>query len=372
MLLRSIIQIKSNQLVVPHSSYSSSEENNGKDRPLTMAPSQSILTAFVGLGRRFPLLLVLFDMFFVVSTVSMPMVVAFQARVPIHHHQRLLKQSRKYGSTAALHSTSSVNEILGPSSFLSHVMLKVPSVDASVKYWTEDIGGKIRVSRAAEDHESSGLLLKSAFVELGCSPSKSKSNSDGTSEETTCFALELVQTNKDKNYSIGNAISYVGVSMLLQFENNLLGVITGSDKPQQQADEPNGISVQSSASAPGDYLARFALKSNKLQETYTFYTNILGMECKAQDDTMLCLRYDNDCFSSGVPTTLVFDATTDELRPGDCFDHLAITTRASIADIATELEDMDCKVFMKPTEMFGKQVMGLIDPNGYKVVLAGL
>ncbi|KAL3934157.1 MAG: hypothetical protein SGARI_003513 [Bacillariaceae sp.] len=157
--------------------------------------------------------------------------------------------------------------------------------------------------------------------------------------------------------------------MLLQFENNLLGVITGDEAPKQQAEEPNGIAVKSSASAPGDYFARFALKTNNLEATHAFYTGVLGMECKAEDDTMVCLRYENDVFQAGVSTTLLFDATGEEIETGDCFDHIAITTDADISALFDSMQDQ--KVFMKPTEMFGKQVLGLLDPSGYKVVLAG-
>lgn len=250
---------------------------------------------------------------------------------------------------------------MSSTSFLSHVMLKVPSVDKTVKYWTEK-GGTIRISKAKPGTSNGEAELLSAFLELGCPKNKESSS------PAACFALELVATEKE-NYSIGNAISYIGVSMLLQFQNNLLGAITG-DKPASQGEEPNGILVKSAASAPGDFLARFALKSQDLASTFDFYANVLGMEAKAQDDEMLCLRYDNECFSSGVPTTLIFDAAKEDLDTGDCFDHLAITTKTSIDEIFERTENQDCTIFMKPTEMFGKNVMGVIDPNGYKVVIA--
>ena len=143
--------------------------------------------------------------------------------------------------------------------------------------------------------------------------------------------------------------------------------------------------------------------------TSDFYSKILGMNVKAQDDKMVCLRYENDTFPTktlGVATTLVFDAkapttpddknTPDDIKTierGDCFDHIAITTTSSIDDFYNDLvitkptivdgdqspssssskldEESSKKVFMKPTDMFGKRVMGLIDPNGYKVVIAG-
>jgi catechol 2,3-dioxygenase-like lactoylglutathione lyase family enzyme len=261
---------------------------------------------------------------------------------------------------------------MADTSFLSHVMLKVPSVDQTVKYWTEK-GGKIRISRPKDEEATNGNVeLMSAFVELGCAKGSRESESESSSPPPVCFALELVSTSK-KSYSIGNSISYIGVSMLLQFQSNLLGAITGLETPESQGDEPNGISVQSAASAPGDFLARLALKSNSLEATYKFYTTVLGMKVKAEDETMLCLRYDNDCFSGGVPTTLVFDAEKGEIEVGDCFDHFAIATSVAINDIYSRcLEDEHCKnkIFMKPTNMFGKEVMGVMDPNGYKVIIA--
>jgi len=186
-------------------------------------------------------------------------------------------------------------------------------------------------------------------------------------------------TSTTKSYSIGNAISYIGVSMLLQFQNNLLGAISGQERVAGQGEEPNGIPVQSAASAPGDLLARFALHSKDLEATGQFYTSILGMTIKAQDDNMLCLRYDNDTSSTsnGVPTTLVFDAWNDDhetLDLGDCFDHIVVVTSAPVEDIYSwlqkERQPGPPKIFMKPTDMFGKTVMGLLDPNGYKVIIA--
>jgi catechol 2,3-dioxygenase-like lactoylglutathione lyase family enzyme len=242
-------------------------------------------------------------------------------------------------------------------------MLRVPSVDKTVEYWKEK-GGRVKISKAKPGTSNGGTELMSAFLELGCTSRDDK-------ESPVCFALELVATNKE-NYSVGNVISQIGVSMLLQFQNNLLGLITGDEKIKPQGEEPNGIPVQSAASAPGDFLARFALNSNDLASTLDFYTSVLGMEAKAQDETMLCLRYDNDCFTAGVPTTLVFEnaapTANNNLDMGNCFDHLVIATKTDIHDIYEQSQDR--KVFMKPTEMFGKTVMGLIDPNGYKVIIA--
>jgi catechol 2,3-dioxygenase-like lactoylglutathione lyase family enzyme len=242
---------------------------------------------------------------------------------------------------------------------LSHVMLKVPSVDKTVKYWT-DKGGSIRISRNKPGTSNGEAELMSAFVELGRQGGKS----DGQ-----CFALELVCRSTEKEiYSVGNCISYIGVSMLLQFQNNLLGPIIG-EKPLEQGDEPNGIPIKSSASAPGDFLSRFSLKSRDLVDTHAFYSTILGMDAKGIDKDMVCLRYDMKDFP-GVPTTLVFEATQDDIIKGDCLDHLAITTKFDIEELHRRIQGSEYSIFMNPTEMFGKQVMGVLDPNGYKVVIA--
>mmetsp|Transcript_42104 Transcript_42104/g.101250 ORF Transcript_42104/g.101250 Transcript_42104/m.101250 type:complete len:386 (+) Transcript_42104:75-1232(+) len=321
-----------------------------------------------------------------------------------------------------IYSSSSSSSPLSSTGFLSHVMLKVPNVDETVDYWTSQ-GGTVRISRPVdidididdESHSPSGEdddinesskkpSLKSAFVEMGRSGSSSSdtgSSSSSSSSQTTTFALEIVRappSSNDKPFKVGNEICYIGLSKLLLFQNNLLGVITGEATKEEKADreEPNGIGVEFSASAPGDLFARICLRSNDLIATSDFYSNILGMDIKAQDDKMLCLRYENDSFPTdlGVATTIVFDATDTNtpIEKGECFDHIAITTSSSIDELCDLIskpslktskltagdepsdessKDIDLKIFMKPTEMFGKRVMGLIDPNGYKVVVAG-
>ena len=155
-------------------------------------------------------------------------------------------------------------------------------------------------------------------------------------------------------------------------------------------ENPEDFPVKYVASAPGDGFAQLALVSdNKLVETCDFYTTVLGMDQKAQDQTLLCLRYDCEDPSkkNGVATTLVFQnqAGSDERNEENntiqsgCFDHLVIRTTSSISNLYQNiLEENDSirkenpvKIYMKPTAMFGTHVLGLIDPNGYRVILAG-
>ena len=143
------------------------------------------------------------------------------------------------------------------------------------------------------------------------------------------------------------------------------------------------------ASAPGDGFAQLALLSNnKLVETCDFYTTVLGMDQKAQDQNLLCLRYNPSTPTTinptnGVATTLVFEnrpRDDDDDDDSRCFDHLAIETTSSIEGLYQELLEENesgktstspVDVYMKPTPMFGAFLLGLIDPNGYKVVVYG-
>ena len=63
----------------------------------------------------------------------------------------------------------------------------------------------------------------------------------------------------------------------------------------------------------------------------------------------------------------------------ECFDHLSFNTTCSIEGLYQSIleENKTTKntnpvnVYMKPTQMFGNNVLGLIDPNGYKVIVFG-
>ena len=96
--------------------------------------------------------------------------------------------------------------------------------------------------------------------------------------ETLTLSICVFEFKMRKEYSIGNCISYIGVSMLLQFQNNLLDVIKG-EKPKSQGNEPNGITVNSAASAPGDLLARIAFQSNDRNTVLTHGCTNVHLRC---------------------------------------------------------------------------------------------
>ena len=179
------------------------------------------------------------------------------------------------------HSSSA--SLLASTSFLSHAMLKVPNVDETVEYWTQTHGAQIRISRPVSKNEDNTntdtpmtthadgtkpARLASAFVELGNAVTSHQEDPQTTKNPITSFALEVVGTKISKDaYSIGNCISYIGMSMLLTYQmtqpDGLLNVIRsaktpppGVELPPPQPDqEINGIPIQSVASAPGDYFA---------------------------------------------------------------------------------------------------------------------
>ncbi len=307
----------------------------------------------------------------------------------------LLHERVDSSDEAPILSSSSPNAAMSETSRLSHAMLKVPSVDDSVAYWTS-MGGRIVRSKSNGKTNGEARLL-SAFVQLGPVGGGKRKDQDEESvnneDDSQFFSLEIVRgpTETPKNRP-HHGLSYLGLSMLLKFQNknHLLELMMGQsneskDSPEEKDDnnEHDCFPVKYVASAPGDGIAQLALLSDdKLVETCEFYTNILGMDQKAQDAKLLCLRYDGNA-PTGVATTLVFEnRPSSESNEGDesggCFDHLAINTTSSVDGLYQSiLEENKCqetnpvKIYMKPTQMFGSTILGLIDPNGYRVVVFG-
>ena len=379
-------------------------------------------------------------------------------------------QSDKKKFDNPMEPTTTTSSPMVDCSLLSHVMLKVPNVRTTVKYWIEQHNGQMTRSSnpkktkketkteieeeattngavSNSDDEDNEEELQSAFVELGHykvvggGSGAGGMDSDGSDDSAMkrpppSFSLELVTTS-ETNFNLGNCISYIGINMLQQFSKDPLEVISRKFVPgipiqpssdTSKPDEPNGIPIKYVASSPGDMIARIAFYTTNLEATYKFYTQILGMDCKAQDDTMICLRYNNNSGDGeksrsgmGVPTTLVFEKTNEDIDIGNCLDHLVIATTANIDDLystwkkkhtpsttetgeqggreasststssssssttvngdgsssssssssTTTKSSSSPTIFMNPTNMFGKKVMGIFDPNGYKVIIAG-
>ena len=261
---------------------------------------------------------------------------------------------------------------------LSHVMLRVPDVDATVDYW-------VAKGATVKQRNKSPAGGETAFVALG----------NGKADQIdSCFALEITSLpNPEEGPVRGNGLAYLGPSMLLDFQNNLMGAAAGEKIAKEEVAEPNGIEVRRVASGPGDYFARLCLRPKPLAKdaaavngesdnalsplgiTEQFYSEVLGMRVVANDNDLLCLRYKDGGF--GVSTTLVFSTEDDPSRGdefvmGNMLDHLVITT-PSVQNAANALEESEQgrnTIFMEPTSMFGTTVLGITDPNGYKIFLA--
>ena len=201
----------------------------------------------------------------------------------------------------------------------------------------------------------------------------------------SCFALEITSLPNPEGESVrGNGLAYLGTSMLLDFQNNLMGAAAGEKIAKEgEAAEPNGIEVRRVASGPGDYFARLCLRPkplakddaaavngdregennalSSLEITEQFYTKVLGMRVVANDIDLLCLRYKDGGF--GVSTMLVFStedgdpSSDDEFVMDNMLDHLVIGT-------------LSVQTAAEPTRMFGTTVLGITDPNGYTIYLA--
>lgn len=250
----------------------------------------------------------------------------------------------------ATHVSSAVNDNVMSKNQLLHCMLRVSDVNATVDFWKEQ-GAHVHSYRLTAKAET-------AFVGFG-------------KQQEDSFSLEITKQSPE-NFQLGNAIQYFGVSMLRNI--NLIMAAAGETSGGSVAVEkdPNGIEVRPVASAPGDLFARICLKVDPSQKdvfakTTDFYET-LGMKLVAADEQDICLRYDNA--ETGVATTLVFSKSSASLEMGNCLDHFAISTKNVDAAFSTLRESLpDNVVFMDPTRMFGTKIMGLHDPNGYKVYL---
>jgi catechol 2,3-dioxygenase-like lactoylglutathione lyase family enzyme len=234
-----------------------------------------------------------------------------------------------------------------------HAMLRVPDVNATVDFWTSQ-GARVHSYRKASNAET-------AFIGFG-------------KQGGGYFSLEITALREETPFQLGNAIQYFGLSMLLGMDLQMAAA--GEQVPAGVNQDPAGLEIRPVASAPGDSFSRLCLgtipQDDILSKTTNFYEG-LGMELVAGDDALICLRYtDKQEGRTGVATTLVFEKMQNDLEPGNCFDHLAISTvnvNTAATLLRASLDNPDKVIFMEPKPMFGTKILGLYDPNGYKVYL---
>ena len=73
-------------------------------------------------------------------------------------------------------------------------------------------------------------------------------------------------------------------------------------------------------------------------------------------------------YASGPQTMLTLKQIASEVGPSTGFDHLVVST-ADVEDATSALETVGVKVLMPPTNMFGMNIAGFVDCDGYKIYL---
>jgi catechol 2,3-dioxygenase-like lactoylglutathione lyase family enzyme len=315
----------------------------------------------------------------------------------------------------ATDSVPKLHEEMMSENELSHMMIKVASVNETLAYFS----GRGATTQTYRYNAKSGS--ESAFANFAPQQGVLPPNNRGY------FSLEITSTRargnkahnleKETGSASSNVIQFVGLSMLTNFQDksklesvirsskpSLPPLAPGMKNPSPATSalaevDPNGIAIQSVASAPGDGLARVCLSCQTavttLSEIEAFYVDVLGMQVLAQDANCVCLRYQSAPFASkkdgdtqasrrvGVPTTLIFSipegdtiAASKADPKKDCFDHLVIATenveyamQHIKKFIGTTKDDGEDYIFMPPKVMFGATLMGVKDPNGYDVYI---
>ena len=73
-------------------------------------------------------------------------------------------------------------------------------------------------------------------------------------------------------------------------------------------------------------------------------------------------------FASGPQTMLTLTQTASEVGRSTGYDHLVVST-VDVEDATSTLESLGAKVLMPPTKMFGMNIAGFTDCDGYKIYL---
>eukprot|EP00929_Paragymnodinium_shiwhaense_P096883 TRINITY_DN58611_c0_g1_i1.p1 TRINITY_DN58611_c0_g1~~TRINITY_DN58611_c0_g1_i1.p1 ORF type:complete len:323 (+),score=19.50 TRINITY_DN58611_c0_g1_i1:73-1041(+) len=200
----------------------------------------------------------------------------------------------------------------------------------------------------------------------------------GEYRDTEHFALELTAPSPKSERAkrpvdVGNGFQYMcfanmNVSAALASHGELS---PWSTYYEQLVDDPTGYTVKpEKGDGPGDPFRTFCLSVSDLAVSKHFYCDYLGMMDQAPeglDDTRLncAMRYANKCREG---KTVSLGLVEGQVQRGDGFDHLAISTM-DVHAAAAALQSKGVDVFLPPTVMFGINITGVRDPDGYSVYL---
>ncbi|CAE7345485.1 Lactoylglutathione lyase [Symbiodinium microadriaticum] len=176
----------------------------------------------------------------------------------------------------------------------------------------------------------------------------------------------------------GGGTAFVGPGKLRDKENFALELASAKDpdKPLQQGGfqglvisggpgekvDPNGYPMSFSESGQQGSVLSLRLQTSNLRDATDFYEQ-LGMKVVGKDAGTASLAY-----ASGPQTMLTLKQIASEVGPSTGFDHLVVST-ADVEDATSALETVGVKVLMPPTNMFGMNIAGFVDCDGYKIYL---
>eukprot|EP00439_Symbiodinium_sp_Y106_P048189 s65_g6.t1 len=176
----------------------------------------------------------------------------------------------------------------------------------------------------------------------------------------------------------GGGTAFVGPGELRDKENFALELASAKDpeKPLQQGGfqglvisgdpgekvDPNGYPMSFSESRQKGSVLSLRLQTSNLRNATDFYEQ-LGMKVIDEDAGTASLA-----FASGPQTMLTLTQTASEVGRSTGYDHLVVST-VDVEDATSTLESLGAKVLMPPTKMFGMNIAGFTDCDGYKIYL---
>ena len=141
------------------------------------------------------------------------------------------------------------------------------------------------------------------------------------------------------------------------------GGLTLAGEEEEELGDPNGYRVQTLAGEP--MIREICLQTGNLEKSVAFYTEKLGMMVKSKDGMASQCQLG---YASGPQTSLCLRQSDSPIDVGTGFDHLVFAT-ADVPCAAETLQAAGVPLVLPPTVMFGVNITGIVDADGYKVYL---
>jgi len=196
------------------------------------------------------------------------------------------------------------------------------------------------------------------------------------------FALELSAPSPKSKQASSPVELGSGFQGMAFGDLNLSAALNGGGRRSSRStaacpcvEDPDGYPVSSQPMADaGDRFCSLTLRVSDLEASRSFYCNALGMLEQSgeasESDRTCCLLRCGAGGAGGAPVALALVEREGEgpVEHGSGFDHLAVST-PDVHAAAAELQSAGVDVFLPPTVMFGINITGLRDPDGYSIYL---